>query len=54
MSGKKRKLIFVVTEDWYFWSHRLPMARRSKPVSTSRSQHASPPMAIALKRRDFD
>jgi glycosyltransferase involved in cell wall biosynthesis len=22
----RRKLIFLVTEDWYFWSHRLPMA----------------------------
>jgi len=22
-----RKLVFVVTEDWYFWSHRLPSAR---------------------------
>jgi glycosyltransferase involved in cell wall biosynthesis len=25
-----RKLIFVVTEDWYFWSHRLPMARAAR------------------------
>jgi glycosyltransferase involved in cell wall biosynthesis len=30
MSGKKRKLIFLVTEDWYFWSHRLPMARAAQ------------------------
>jgi len=22
-----RKLLFVVAEDWYFWSHRLPIAR---------------------------
>src|SRR5258708_857081 len=21
------KLLFLVTEDWYFWSHRLPIAR---------------------------
>ena len=21
------KLLFLVTEDWYFWSHRLPVAR---------------------------
>lgn len=21
------KILFVVTEDWYFWSHRLPIAR---------------------------
>ena len=21
------RLLYVVTEDWYFWSHRLPMAR---------------------------
>lgn len=23
----KPKIIFLVTEDWFFWSHRLPMAR---------------------------
>ena len=22
-----RRLLFLVTEDWYFWSHRLPIAR---------------------------
>lgn len=30
MNGEKRKLIFLVTEDWYFWSHRLPMARAAQ------------------------
>ena len=30
MSAAKRKLIFLVTEDWYFWSHRLPMARAAQ------------------------
>jgi glycosyltransferase involved in cell wall biosynthesis len=31
MSGPpRRKLIFLVTEDWYFWSHRLPMARAAQ------------------------
>jgi glycosyltransferase involved in cell wall biosynthesis len=30
MSDGKRKLIFLVTEDWYFWSHRLPMARAAQ------------------------
>ena len=29
MSGSM-KLIYLVTEDWYFWSHRLPMARAAK------------------------
>ncbi|MGE0257323.1 MAG: glycosyltransferase family 4 protein [Alphaproteobacteria bacterium] len=24
------KLIFLVTEDWYFWSHRLPIARAAR------------------------
>jgi len=24
------RLIFLVTEDWYFWSHRLPMARAAR------------------------
>jgi len=30
MTGSPRKLIFLVTEDWYFWSHRLPMARAAR------------------------
>jgi glycosyltransferase involved in cell wall biosynthesis len=28
--GGKKKLFFVVTEDWYFYSHRLPMARAAQ------------------------
>lgn len=24
------KILFFVTEDWYFWSHRLPLARAAK------------------------
>ena len=24
------KLLFLVTEDWYFWSHRLPLARAAR------------------------
>ena len=27
MSKVKPRLLFFVTEDWYFWSHRLPIAR---------------------------
>ncbi|HYM04498.1 MAG TPA: glycosyltransferase family 4 protein [Stellaceae bacterium] len=31
MSAAARpKLIYLVTEDWYFWSHRLPMARAAR------------------------
>lgn len=26
----KPKLLFLVTEDWYFWSHRLPVARAAR------------------------
>ena len=26
----KHKILFLVTEDWYFWSHRLPVARAAK------------------------
>ncbi len=39
------KLLYVVTEDWYFWSHRLPMARAAKKagfdvvVATRVDQH---------------
>jgi glycosyltransferase involved in cell wall biosynthesis len=25
--GAVRKILYLVTEDWYFWSHRLPFAR---------------------------
>jgi glycosyltransferase involved in cell wall biosynthesis len=30
MKKRKPKIIFLVTEDWYFWSHRLPMARAAR------------------------
>jgi GT2 family glycosyltransferase len=26
----KLKVLFLITEDWYFWSHRLPLARAAK------------------------
>jgi glycosyltransferase involved in cell wall biosynthesis len=28
--GRKPRLLYVVTEDWYFLSHRLPIARAAK------------------------
>jgi len=27
---RRQKLLFLVTEDWYFWSHRLPVARAAR------------------------
>jgi len=30
MSARRPKLLYLVTEDWYFWSHRLPMARAAE------------------------
>lgn len=30
MAGPSRRLIYAVTEDWYFLSHRLPMARAAR------------------------
>src|SRR3954447_2675229 len=27
---QRPKLLFLVTEDWYFWSHRLPIARAAR------------------------
>ncbi|MCG5239091.1 glycosyltransferase family 4 protein [Azospirillum doebereinerae] len=27
---RRPKLLYLVTEDWYFWSHRLPMARAAR------------------------
>jgi glycosyltransferase involved in cell wall biosynthesis len=29
-SAAHPKLLFLVTEDWYFWSHRLPVARAAR------------------------
>jgi glycosyltransferase involved in cell wall biosynthesis len=29
-SGRRPKLLFLVTEDWYFCSHRLPVARAAR------------------------
>ena len=26
----QKKIIFFITEDWYFWSHRLPIARAAR------------------------
>jgi glycosyltransferase involved in cell wall biosynthesis len=28
--AKKRTIIFLVTEDWYFWTHRLPVAHAAR------------------------
>jgi glycosyltransferase involved in cell wall biosynthesis len=28
--GSRPKILYLVTEDWYFWSHRLPIARASR------------------------
>ena len=45
-SGVKPKLLFVVTEDWYFYSHRLPLARAARDdgyevlVATRIDRHA--------------
>src|SRR5437868_14645751 len=35
------RILYVVTEDWYFWSHRLPMARAA--------QHAGFDVAVATR-----
>jgi glycosyltransferase involved in cell wall biosynthesis len=45
MTAPAPKLIYLVTEDWYFWSHRLPMARAAQRagfavgVATRVAQH---------------
>lgn len=28
--SRRKKLILVIAEDWYFWSHRLPLARAAQ------------------------
>jgi len=27
---RKPRILYVITEDWYFWSHRLPLARAAR------------------------
>jgi len=45
VSDARPKLLYLVTEDWYFWSHRLPMARAAQragfdvAVATRVAQH---------------
>ena len=45
MNKKMPKILFLVTEDWYFYSHRLPIARAAKDagydvlVATRITQH---------------
>lgn len=41
----KPRLLFLVTEDWYFWSHRLDLARAAK--------HAGMEVLIATRVRDY-
>ena len=51
----KRKLIFLVTEDWYFHMHRLPQARAARDagfevvVATRVRDHAAPIMAEGFR-----
>lgn len=50
-----RKLLLLVTEDWYFWSHRLPLAREAKSkgytviVATRVRDHGSQIIAEGFK-----
>jgi len=40
-----RKLLFLIAEDWYFWSHRLPIAQAAKAdgyeviIATKENEH---------------
>ncbi|MBU0799653.1 MAG: glycosyltransferase family 4 protein [Alphaproteobacteria bacterium] len=49
------KLLYVVTEDWYFYSHRLPMARAAQragydvTVVTNIDKHAGAIVAAGMK-----
>lgn len=45
MINNRPKLLFFITEDWYFWSHRLPIARAARDtgfevlIATRAHQH---------------
>ena len=54
-----RRLAFVVTEDWYFWSHRLALAKAAMDagfevtVVTRPAKHAERIRAAGLKLEDW-
>jgi len=56
----KRKLLFVVTEDWYFVSHRLPLAVAAKKagydvvVATRMGQYADTIRSAGIRLVPFD
>jgi glycosyltransferase involved in cell wall biosynthesis len=49
-----KRILFFITEDWYFWSHRLPIARAARDagfevlVATRVNKHAK-----YIKNEDF-
>ena len=62
-----KKLLYVVTEDWYFLSHRLPMARAAKAagyevavaarISSARTEIEAQGISViplAIDRRSFN
>ena len=30
LTRARPKILYLVTEDWYFWSHRVPIARAAR------------------------
>ncbi|MBF0293070.1 MAG: glycosyltransferase family 1 protein, partial [Nitrospinae bacterium] len=30
MQNRPTRILYFVSEDWYFWSHRLPVARKAR------------------------
>lgn len=59
-AGQRRKLLFFVTEDWYFVSHRLPLAVAAKQagydvsVVTRVREQGEPIRAAGLKLIPFE
>ena len=50
LSGKT--ILYLVTEDWYFWSHRLPFARAARDAG-AKVIVACPIIATASLKRDL-
>ncbi len=59
VTGRTRKLLFVVTEDWAFLTHRLPMARAAHSagwevhVATSVADHGAAIVAAGFTLHPF-
>jgi hypothetical protein len=47
------RLLFLITEDWYFWSHRLDLARAAAESGFDVSIATRVPISRTIQREGF-